>query len=103
MNVFLVFEMVPEDMKAYFIQNVSDEDLDILDKANGKYINTDSDSEAVSEILDFVSEDIYCEDPDKETNGKWLKDEVKYSGKKGPFFDASEYRIDRVYMCGMIM
>lgn len=103
MNVFLVFEMVIPDVKAYYIQNVSDEDLDILDKANGKYINTDEDSQAVSEILDFVSEDKYCENPGKDTNGKWLKYEVKYSENKGPLFDASEHRIDRVYMCGMIM
>jgi hypothetical protein len=103
MNVFLLFEMVPENIKAYYIQNVSDEDLDILDEANGKYINTNEDTEAVSEILDFISEDKYCEDPGKDTNSKWLKYEVKYSGGKGPFFDASEYRIDRVYMCGLIM
>lgn len=117
MNVFLIFEYVPEETKMYYIPDVSDEDLGILDNANGNYVNTDSSDEAVEaaiRVMDFISEDRYCEKPGCKTNSKWLKYEIKYSADdKGPAFNIWDKEalegsrpsktIDRVYLCGMIM
>lgn len=117
MNVFLIFEYVPEETKMYYIPNVSEEDIAILDKANGNYINTNSSAEGVEaalHVMDFISEDTYCEKPGCKTNSKWLKYEIKYNADdKGPVFNIWDKEalegsrpskiIDRVYFCGMIM
>jgi hypothetical protein len=100
MKALLVYEMIPDEVQYYVLEDLGDEDIAILDDANGKYINIDEDYEldSVSKVSDFIAPDeSYCfeENKGKEGNCKWHKFKVEIT--KG---ECSIGSVDRVYVCG---
>lgn len=57
MRVLLIWEDVPENTYAYLIENPTEEQLEILRAANGKYIGTDADDSAVQAINRALGDD----------------------------------------------
>ena len=101
MNVLLIYLMVPEDSNCYLLHDVSEEDLNTLDDANGKYINggQEVDMSSVYKVNDFISDnDEYCINPGMDGNCKWSK--FKIENKTGKSLTGP---VDRVYMMGFIL
>lgn len=93
MNVFIIFEFIGEESHFHFVSDVDDEDLDVLDQANNKYINSDDDIEAVNMVSEMLGEE-----------GKWARTRLDVvSGL--PVYDADDVScpIDRVYVMGMVL
>jgi hypothetical protein len=99
MKALLVFEMMPEEVSYYMLDNLSDDDIAILDDANGKTINVGDDTESVEMINNFLSEeDKWCSEPGKEGNCKWSKAKIEITNG-----GCSIGAVDRVYVCGFQM
>ena len=100
MNVLLVWEAIPEEICFYKLENVSDEDIEILDGANAKYINTSDETDSVSKISNFIcSRDDYCEVEGAEGNCKWGGCKIEYGEGKC----VTDFKFDRVYSCGFLV
>jgi hypothetical protein len=103
-NVFLIFEMIPDSTDLYFIPDVSDDDIRILDAANRRYVNNDSETRDVLRVCDFVAEKPeYCEDPSDQSNCKWSK--YKLDDRKGmsAWSNDEGLNIQKVYIMGFVM
>lgn len=98
MNVLLIWEVVPEYVKLYLIESPTEEQLELLEKANGFIINVDGDEEkeeASMKINDMLAiKDDYCQVPGESYNCIWVGSQVKtpYKGK-----------VDRVYRSGFAL
>jgi hypothetical protein len=104
MNVFLIFEMVPDSTDMYFIPNVSDSDLKLLDAANGKYLNSDCKTDEVRKVCDFLSEDPeYCTDPEDKENCKWSEFKMADCKEKAVWEYDGFNLIQRIYITGFVM
>lgn len=95
MNVLLIWENTPEEVKAYLIKSPSAEQLEVLTKANGTMINVDEDVTAVNQIMDAISpSEDYC-DPDGDPSWRCIWKDTKVDFPiNGP--------IDKVFICGMV-
>lgn len=108
MKVILIWNEVNtgKGISLYLLESVSDEDIDLLNKANGKYTNLSfrdekSDisafEESVIRIYDFISEDKdLCFDKENKDNCKWSGKKLKITNGI-PIINES---INRVYTCG---
>jgi hypothetical protein len=73
-GVLLIWEKVGDDCDLYYIPNVSKDDLDLLKKANGQYINSTADSTEANIVSDYLASNVnYCEDVGNPDNCKWSK------------------------------
>jgi hypothetical protein len=78
MNVLIVMEEIPENIKFFLIENPTDKELQMLQQANNTFINHDS-NVATNNVVSAFSPDEYkdtCE-CDEGWAGKWNKCEVK--------------------------
>jgi hypothetical protein len=105
MKVLLIWhEALEGQVKLYLIRNLSDEDVSILDEANGKYINCDDDEDGkhpIIKIWDRISNNADdCENKDDPNNCIWSKYLLNVNkDNKKPVLNES---INRVYICGII-
>jgi hypothetical protein len=105
MKVLLIWHEVSESwIKLYLIRNPSDEDISILNEANGIYINggEEEDTECpVVMVMDRISDNRnYCVHEDDPNNCIWSDRLLNvYKDKKIPVLNES---INRVYICGII-
>ena len=97
MRVLIVFEEVPEVTKMVVVENPSEDEIAVLEKAHGKFIDSDEDTEFVNVLMNWIAPSIdYCEDPDMDDNCKWKRLVIDPSKEpiSGPF--------DRVYFAGIM-
>lgn len=95
MKALLIFDMSPEELSLYVIDNPSPEELSTLNAANGKWVDT----EAVNEVMDFICKvDDHCQTPGKPSNCKWSVCKVEPENGKG-----IQEKVDVVYCCGFIL
>jgi hypothetical protein len=83
MKVLLIYELVPDETKTFVLTYPTDEEAEVLKKAAGQYMNTDSGGPEVKLVDEWVRE-------------KWRDKEVNHSAPlHGPF--------DMVIMCGFYL
>lgn len=99
MKVVLIWNEVggEEPLQMYLINNPSDSDLVLLDKANGKISSDGNYSEEVIKIWDYISKVDDCVlDKDDQNNGKWAKNRVSIRNGRPMLCEVT----NRIYMCG---
>jgi hypothetical protein len=104
MKVLLVWHEASEGrVKLYLIRNLSDEDVSILNGANGKYLNCGEgeDSEyPIVKVWDRISNNMVdCECKDDPNNCIWSKYLLDADKNNEPMLNES---INRVYICGIV-
>ncbi len=99
MNVLLVYEMVPDEVKFYLIENPTEEQITTLAVACGSYQNGSDNSKkveiALEKIGDAVTSDEYVNDCQHPAWACiWNQNQIKlpYHGK-----------IDAVFNCGFLL
>jgi hypothetical protein len=99
MKVVLIWNLIDGDepLQAFLISNPSDDDLNLLNKANGKISSVDEYSEEVAKIWDYISkkDDCYLNNNDQ-NNGKWIGNKISIRNGR-PILCES---INRIYICG---
>jgi hypothetical protein len=105
MKVLLIWHEASESqVELYLIRNPSDEDISILNKANGIYINGGEEEHREDSVI-MVSDRIssnrdYCGRKDDPSNCIWSDCLLNiYKDKEIPVLNES---INRVYICGII-
>jgi len=58
MNYLIIYQIIPEDLKVYYVENISEEDAQRLDACHDKYENSDDwpESEWLSNYLESKQE-----------------------------------------------
>ena len=79
MRVLLIWEMLPEEVQAYLIEDPTDEQLELLRKANDTFVNLDNDVEHAL-ILSAAVTTLEYADPivDAKWHAIWEKCLVKF-------------------------
>lgn len=101
MKVLLVWDEIGLEGSCdlYLLTGLTDKDLALLDKANGKIINASEDEEAALKVWDYITEgNENSVDPNDPNNGKWMNKKLKIRNGK-PIINES---VNRVYMCGAL-
>lgn len=99
MKVLLVWEEIGLEGRCdiYLLTGLTDKELTLLDKANGRIINIDEDEEAALRIRDYITSN--DEDSWKDPClGKWKDRKLEIKNGK-PVINES---VNRVYVCGIL-
>lgn len=82
MRALVVFELVPENTYFVPVDEPTEEELQVIQAAAGKFINSDDDVEAVEQISEWME-------------GKWKENKTEAPLLEGPF--------ELVVLCGFIL
>lgn len=83
--VLVIWETNPDGCKFYLIPNPTKKEMEILTKANEKFINCDDDTKFTEILYDALSlKKEFCIDPDSKWACKWANHEI--SPNKNPIY-----------------
>ena len=103
MRVLLVWEEVPEDLQFFALTDPTPEQLAVLEKANGLYINgldmTEEETQAIDHVNAALSKPEYSKDMKGEED--WAS--IWFGGKIENELLPTAGGFDRVFTCGFYL
>ena len=93
MNVAIVYQLNGVDTYLFIVNDISQTDIDVLEKANGTCLNTDSatlETEMILAAIDGANN--HFDDVDDSWHGKWTHHRHDFPG--------TNLNVDKIYLIG---